>query len=217
MLPALIRPWAFAELTQNAGTTIERVVPGVYNLRPVVQKFSYTAGATAHTLTAMLPLNKTRLSAAAAAAAASVILTNDPGDYTKTLNNTLRGYTPSVANNLIATNDFVAIKKPDGLWSLHKITGATTNSDGTVTILLTVPTGGFLAGAEVHFFGITTDTNPNTGLAHQKFTLAASVETVQTGEELVTGAGLGDSIVIQSNNATNAGTLNRVQGGYTRP
>lgn len=218
LISSLMKLFAFGKLTQTAGTVISRFVPPVKTMRPVVDKIVFTNSTTAHTLTAFLPLGMTRVKTAAAAAATTFDVTFDPGDYTKSLNNFTRGFTPSVANNLIAASDYIAVELPDGNWSVGTVSAVTTNSDGSVTLTYTVPTGGFNANARVHFFGVTTDVNPRTGLAHQQFAGVASDTTVfQDDAGVVVGAAIGDSVLIQSNNATAAGTIDRISGGYCTP
>lgn len=232
------KPFAFGKLTQTAGTVINRFVPPAFGFRPLVQELVFTNGATAHTLTGFRTLNRTRVAADAAGAAASFQIMADPGNYTflpdycsadfLTANRGLvfngktpgphnvKAWTPSVANNLIAANDWVAVRQPDGIWWVGQPSAVATGADGVVTLTATVPTGGFVKGAEVHFLGATTDTNPNSGLAHQQWAGVASDTQVFSNEAGILVGDVGDALLIQSNNATNAGTIDRVSGGYMR-
>lgn len=242
ILGTLVRPFSLPRSTVAFGTAITRFVPGYRQLRPVIDKVVATAAGTAHTLTVMAPIGKCRVAAAAAGAAASFVLTFDPGDFTKTMDyasadfmaalanrnflangkllgpHNVRGYTPSVANNLIAANDWLAVRQGDSNWWWGQATAVATGSDGSITVTATVPTGGFQAGAEVHFFGTTTDTNPMTGLAHPQRPIAANDTSVFTDDlAAFAGAGMGDSLLLHDNNATATGAIDQVSGAYAAP
>jgi hypothetical protein len=134
-----------------------------------------------------------------------------------------------VADNAIAANDYVVIELPDG--TLYTDTVASVSSLN-VTMNGTLPTGGASSGAKVWFFGITTDTNPCDGLAHPAYNALASVVTTLgdiKGDEVAgfigtvahpsTFSGMdgkGQPIIVYSNNATAAGTLDRVVAAHSQ-
>lgn len=210
------------------GTRIQSLVPGLgdtrgQGYRTKITTVKYTAAGTAHTLTFLRPLkpagvNHSYLTAAVAGAATSAVLNRDPGAYAANavLDNAA---TPSTADNLIAANDYFAMKKPDGTWTFGQVSAATTNSNGTVTVTIpAAPTGGFAAGTVFFFLGATTDTDPRTGAAHPAFSAAASATTTldNNGGAVVQSLGRGEPILIDSNNATATGVLESATGVYAK-
>lgn len=212
-----VRSFAVPKQTQTAGTVIKDVIPPLQNLRTKLALLKYTVSTTAHTITVLRPLAKTTVKTAAAASATSLIITRDPGNYSANATLDQKQFTPSVANNLIAANDWFAVRKPDGTWLLDKPSAATTNADGSVTLTVSaLPTGGIAAGADFFFFGITTDTNPQDNKAHPSFASGTS-QTITFGDgssSLVEGYNLGDPLMLHSDNATAAGTLEQAAGFY---
>lgn len=213
---------AYGSKTANAGTAIVQLVeprPGCFTR---VRYLSYTAGATAHTLTVMRPFNKTYLTAAASASQAVVNVQINPGNYSSAAQN---GVTPRTGNNLMAANDYVAYQASDGTWVVDTVSSI---SSLAVTLTTNVPTGGLAAGTVLWFFGIITDVNPNTTVAHPQFALADSATTTfgseadssvgwigsQPGLSCLGMSGLGEPLLLHSGNATNAGTLNRTSVIY---
>lgn len=212
------RSFGFGRITQTAGTIIIRLVPGMKNLRTKVTKAVVTNSTTAHTLTFMRPLGKTTLSAAAAAAQTTIVLSVDPGNYSAAATAAGRP-TPSVANNLLASGDYFAIRGPDGVWFHSLINGTpVTASDGKCTIVSTanVPTGGLPAGSTFYTFGVLTDTDPRTGIVHPLFTIPVSATTTFDGGNgsVAETIDQNEPIMIQENNATAAATLEQVSGVY---
>jgi hypothetical protein len=209
---------AYGSLTQTQGTVITRLVEPRANTVTRLRYVSYTAAATAHTLTVMRPFNFTKLTAAAAASQAVVNIAANPGNYSALAQN---GVTPRTGNNLMAANDFVAYQASDGTWVLDTVSSI---SSLAVTLTTNVPTGGVAANTVLWWFGIISDTNPNTALAHPQFALADSATTTFGSESDNTAgwlgsvpglsclgmSGVGEPLILHSGNATNAGTLNRV-------
>lgn len=210
----LARTFGYGKNTQTAGTIITQVIPPVGGKRAKLTKLVYTCGATLHTITVMRALARTTLSAAAAAAQAVINLTRDPGAYAANATSDGRA-TPSVADNVIAANDFLLIAKPDGTWHFAQVSSVATLA---ITLTANVPTGGFAAGADVYFFGIITDTDPNTGAAHPILTLIGGTSALTTltgdGAPLVETVLQDSPMVIHSGNATNAGVLEQASGAY---
>ena len=213
---AVARSFGRGKQTQTAGTEILEFIPPKPTRRPKITRIDYTNLGTAHTGTVMGALGKTKTVGVQVAGAVSLVLARDPGKYATNFAADGRGV-PSVADNLIAANDFVAVRKPDGTWLVAKPSAASTNADGTVTLTVSaLPTGGIAAGADVWFFGINTDTNPNTNKAHEVFPFPASVQQVYGGSDapIAEAWGLGEPLLFHDGNATNAGTLNEIQGVY---
>lgn len=222
---------SYGKVTQAANTAITRLIPPELGLFTTVADLRYLAAATAHTLTILRPIGKTYASAAAAAAQAVINIVKDPGDYDNfgTIN---------TANNLIAANDYCVYQSADGTYVLDTVSSV---SSLAITMTGNVPTSTVLKGAPFWFFGITTDTNPANNEAHPAFTMTAAGTTVLGGDPGDTmGGSLGsvappaamramynstdgawplngknEPLIIYSNNATNAGTLERVTAIYT--
>lgn len=210
--------WSRPKKTESADTAIKSVVkPGGDGERTKLSKLVYTAQGTAHTLTVLSPLAETYVTTAAAGGATSLLIARDPGNYSA--NATLDGRpTPSVANNLIAANDFILVQQPDGNWLLTQPSAASTSgTTGVVTLTVpALPTGGIAANAKVYFFGATGDTNPQTGEAHPTFTLTASVTTTIGDGNGAVAETPNDRqpLLLYSNNATAAGILEYAYGYY---
>lgn len=185
--------------TETAGTAIVDVIPPRKGLKTRVRKYVYTPGATTHTLTVMSPQGVTTLSAAAAAAQAVVNLTADPGTGT--------------TSGAIAASDYVVIEKPYSAGSHRTYHIAKISSMSTLAATLTanVPTGGFSSGALVWFFGAAAD------VQHPTFTLTTGAQRTPIDDSWYGLCGTTEQnapILLYSDNATNAGTLNYAQGIY---
>lgn len=210
----IAKSFFFGSKAATAGTAITQIVPGKNNRVAKVVFLRYTSGATAHTVYFMTPQNKVLLSAAAAAGQAVVTLASDPGVFTG----------KRTANNVIATADWVAFKYPDGTLLavlVHASTAPVVNADGTVTLTLAanLPTGGGLGiGATCYYFGLPTDTDPNTGEPFQSIitTVSATTDYGSFAGKTSIGQALNadDPILVYSSNVTNAGIMNMVSGIY---
>lgn len=214
------------------GTVITEAVPPKGGLKTKLTYLSYTAAGTAHTVTIMRALAKTKVRVAAAAAATSLILNRDPGNYSGNATLDGKSYTPSTANNLIAANDYIYVQKPDGTWLLTTCSAATTDTStaapksddgmweataGRVTLTVAaLPTGGIAAGAPCYFFGITTDTNPNDGKSNPVMAAGASATTTRGDGtwSYVESCNENEPLMVHSNNATATGTLEGGSGIY---
>jgi hypothetical protein len=189
-----------AGITATAGTVITVVAPAHRQGRTRVTKVSYTGTGTAHTLTAMRPLSRTTLSANAAASQAVINLTGDPGTL----------FSPA---NVIAANDYLVIRHDDGTFGVYKVSSVSTLQI-TLTGNLSVACS---AGATVWFLGITTDTDPATGLAHPAWTLGTTTNSLTGDGDVLVNSHQEDSpILLYSNNATNAGTFIEVIFRHTK-
>jgi hypothetical protein len=205
--------WGEGGFTATAGTIIQFVIPPRKSSFTVVTTLAYISLGTQHTITVMRSLAETTLTADAAAGQAVINLQRDPGLYAA---NALadNGPVPSVADNAIATNDFVVVEKPDGTFHLGKVSSV---SGLAVTLTANVPTGGFKAGAKVWFFGATADTNPKSNLPHAALKPPVSARTLY--QESLAGIfgsyGRGEPILFNSDNGTAAGIFDVVSAYYT--
>lgn len=207
----------YGRLTQTADTVIARLVYPKRDAITAITFCSYINQGTAHTLTVMRPFNWTTFTADASAAQAVVNITVNPGAYSTAgvwQYNTFGG-TPSVANNLMAASDFVVYELPDGNYVVDTVASITSLA---VTLTTNVPTGGVKKGGRIWFYGITTDLNPQTGKAHPAHTLTASVTTTIQNNygDAFRSLNAYDPIIVHSNNATAAGTLERVSALYLK-
>jgi hypothetical protein len=126
-----------------------------------------------------------------------------------------------VAANAIASNDYVVIERADGTFHTSTVAGGTF-AGANLTLTTSLPTNiGASSGAKVWFYGITTDSNVADGSAHPQFNTTANT-TVTIGNTIGEGiagflqtAGRYEPILIHSDNATAAGTIERVAAVYT--
>jgi len=223
--------FSYGKKTQTAGTVIVRGIwpyfqggapaAGVKGIGVAhVTTLVYQIGTTGHTITWMRPFNYTTFSADAAASQAVVNLTADPGSYSTAYKYPLpNGQTaPRTANNGIAGSDYVCYQAADGTWVIDTVSSV---SSLAVTLTTNLPTGGVKAGGLLYFYGITTDTNPQTAEAHQQLeVLAAGSGTVQTTYTdpagLFTAINPGDPLILHSSNGTTAGTFEVVSGFFAK-
>ncbi len=168
--------------------------------------------------TLMSPLNWTYITTAAAAGATTVTLFDDPGAYSTNFRYPLGGgaaYPYNAADNLIATNDWIAFQLADGTWWWAKVTVA-----GLVMTISALPsptgTGNVvLAGTPCFWYGIVTDTDPSTGMAHKNFQPQASAtDDVYDFSGLYSGVHPGDPLLFYDANATSAATLVTMAGYF---
>jgi hypothetical protein len=190
----------FGTLTQAFGTVISRLVPPRSGAFTRITKVVYTAAGTAHTITVMRHIGtRVKLTSAASINQAVINLSADPGN----------------TGNAIAANDWIALRHDDGITRLHRVSSVSTLAI-TLTANLTVAAS---ANQPVWFFGAVGDTDPKIGEAHNALAGIASATT--TYEDAPDGAGLFSShasfepILVQSNNATAAGTLQQLTYKHT--
>lgn len=191
--------------TQTAGTVIQYLIPPDPRGYTRVTKLTYTDTGTAHTLTFLRPIGKTTVASAAATSQAVVNFTANPG--------TTAGY--GGISNAIAANDFVAIKTAsDGITRLYKVSSVSTLA---ITMTSNVVVA-MAAGDQIWFFGITTDSDGRTGAAHPALlggAGSAAVTFSDTEGGVVATVAKNEPILVNSNNATNAGTINQLSWTYT--
>lgn len=235
--------WSVPSNTQTAGTVITRLVPpyaggkgGPYlhkvdgngkRAAPAPRAFTHVSGlayadtGTAHQATVMRPLNWTYTTAATAANATTMVLAADPGAYSTAYAYPLpSGATKpaGVANNAMASGDYVAFQLRDGTWYFGTTTGLSSLTMTLGTAVPNVTGGGCDANTVVYFYGVSTDSNPQTGIAHHYWlsgTGSASREFLgQGGGGTLPSLNPGDPLIFYSANATNAGTLVACSGFY---
>lgn len=188
----------YGTATENAGTVINVLVAPKKRYFTRISKLRYTAAATAHTVTAMRPLGTTTASADAATSQAVVNITANPG--------------PS--GNALAANDYIAIRHAvDGITRLY-VVSSISNLAVTLTANLTVAV---TSGDKIWMFGVAANTDPLTGTAHPPLAMGAGAVTELTDDTtgVVCTHTTDQPILLQSNNATNAGTFNLVTAAYT--
>jgi hypothetical protein len=125
------------------------------------------------------------------------------------------------ADNAIASSDYVVYQAADGHWVQDTVSSV---SGLSVTLTGNVPTGGVLPGGLFYFFGISTDIDPATNLAHVLFDVlplgTTVTSTVRT--EITDPNGLwcslhpGDPILIYTANVTTAAIHQLTSGYYAR-
>lgn len=191
--------------TATAGTRIRALVPGDEHGYTYLTFVRYTAAGTAHTVTMMR--GQSFSSAAAAAAAAAVAVTvNDA---------LLDG-----AGNALAAADVVAIELDNGDWHLGVIdTGGWNGTTKVLTLTAgtAIPAGRSVpVGARVISYGVAGDSG------HAAYTLTAGASAT-TNYPAVANAGplcksysRHEPIIVDSDNATAAGTLEAVSAVYAK-
>lgn len=192
---------AVAKKTQNAGTLIKATLFGGFGFTHLIN-MRYTDTGTAHTLTIMRGATRTKAAAPVAAAGTSLIVLDllYDGD-----------------GNVIATSDVIAIQLDNGRW--HQTTvSALDTAKTTITLVNAVPTGRtILEGAKVVCYGVAGDT------FHADYIYVGGASSAAVNYPAVTGAALSmckasaanEPLIFDSNNATNAGTLNYANVGCT--
>lgn len=213
---------------QRAKVTVAGTAHTLTFLRPLGSKHSYRAAQTAAGSTTPVGPEGGRIAnafvmTAVAAGGTSFVLSRDPGNFSANFAADGRG-NPLAANNLIASGDFLAIETAvPGVYYLATVSGtpSTSTAAGTLgqcTVTATAaPTGGVPVGASVFFFGVAADTDPRTGAAHPSYLLTVSVQNdVYNGESGTIAETLepGEPILCYDNNATAAGSIDAISGGY---
>lgn len=190
------------------GTAIVAIVPGHEGKKTKVTNIDVMCAGTAHTLTMMRALNRTTVVNAVASGDTTLLIAADPGVYTA----------KTTANNPIAASDYIALRRADGVWIYDTVASKTVNADGTVTVALTTASSlpAIAKGAPFCFYGVTTDTDPNTGLVHAQYLLTAStVNKLGDGVSVVVQSNQpNEPILLYDNNATATGAIERVAGYY---
>lgn len=182
------------------GTAINRLVPPFRGKTTRISKMVATAAGTAHTVTVMRSIGRTKVTTAAAASATAITV--------DAINGTL-----SPTGNNLAGSDLVAFRETDGVTRQYTVSSVS----GNVITLSAGLTAGVAAQADVWNFGVAGDTDPKTGEAHMVFTVPASATTTFSDDSAgVAASNLPDEpLLLQQNNATATGTIEQVSYGYT--
>lgn len=206
------------------GPSANRFAKAITHLTSV----NYTNGDTAHVLTLMRPKNYTWLTTAIAANGTALVPYDDPGVYSTNYKYpTPAGFTTGtaqVADNAIATNDWVCLQLKDGTWHKSMIASGTFGG-GNLVLTTAVPNvtgGGAAVGAPVYFFGIPTDKDPATGLADINTSVAAvatsgvNFAVWSYADGFFSALHYGDPLLFHDPGTTHLGTLNYITGYYAR-
>ncbi len=206
-----------------------------------------TCSTTANIITLQRPLNWTTLGAAMAKNTTAITLTDDPGVYSTNYRYPLPGAVwnppgttnaasaaPPLTDNALATNDYICFQLSDGTWHVSMIASGTF---GGGNIVMTTGTPNFAAatapiGTPVFWFGLSTDTSPQTRVAHlfctpivstQKMNVLAgwggNASAVGGGGGCSTGYGYptlfpGEPMLVYNPNATATTTVDFIGGFY---
>lgn len=191
--------------TATAATRIRVLVPGDPHGYTYLTFVRYTAAGTAHTLTMMRGQSFSTAASLVAAAAVAVPVNDALVDG---------------AGNVLAAVDVVAIELDDGSWHLGIVDTSGWNA-GTKTITLTagtaIPTGRSVpAGNRVISYGVAGDS----GHAAYTLTGTASATTsypaVANAGPLIKSTTRNEPIIVDSDNATAAGTIEGVSAVYAK-
>jgi hypothetical protein len=194
-------------LTQTAGTVITQVVPpNTKGGRAVITNVAYVCAATAHTLTFMKALGQTVATAAAASGQAVVNV------EAKTF-----------LDQTVAANDFAVVQHSDGTYGVYLVSSVsslaiTFASNLTAAVADNAKIWWFGAAAEAQHQQILVTASvrndyadPIAGVSQSGYGPTTISSTVYSGR-----SGIGDPIIVHSNNATNAGLLELVSGYYAQ-
>lgn len=206
----------YGKKTAAAGSGIAILVEPMPNAYTAITNIVATVGTTAHTVTVMRPIGSTTLASATAAGTSGLVLSADPGNYVSTSGSNARGVTYSTSGNAIAANDYVVIETPDGAFFMTYILAGTVYNALQMKDNAPAITG-LAAGAKCWFYGIATDTNPVDAQAHPAFNTVVSTSGQTIGNTageangtLVQSFGKYEPLIVRQDNATVAGTIERV-------
>ena len=186
----------------TAATVYYAVIPGRAKSYARITDFQYTCGNTANDFTFMRPIGRANVSVAYAAnTGASLTLDADP----------------SPSGNTIAAGDQCVIQAADGTYPRAQVNTAGWNGTTKVVTFTANVTPAVSIGAKVFMFGISSDTDPVTGLAFPVYTPAVNTTgtNVAFGGVGFVGAAPGDPLMIYNPNATAATNLNYTTYAYT--
>lgn len=216
---ALYNRFAKGKKTASANTAIVVPIQPKSGYKICVTTLWVTGTLTAHTVAIMRPLTVKQTLTALTAAGASYVLnvTADPGSAAQlALGAPSPQATGQLAANVAAASDYVMVALPDGTYFTDTIASVATLA---WTMTGTLPTGGAALGADVWWFGISTDTDAWNAEAHPLYNiLVPSNPTTTKFSDAECGVAVGNKInepmILYDNNATNAGVIELVEGGY---
>lgn len=190
--------------TESAGTAIVEVIPAAQNGIPFIKTLAYTSGATAHTIYVMKCVGTTTTSQGSLS-----------GVSTLTLNKTDPGKATSGADETLAGSDYLVWVDENGVYKADTVSSVS----GAVVTLSNALASDVLSGATVWAF------HELARSVHIQLKPAASATTVYQDLDLSAGipkqtgiqikrTGVGEPLLVVSNNATNAGSFDYISGYY---
>lgn len=190
-----------------------------------IARLLYTTGSTAHTVAVLRPLNWTYFTTAIAKnVTAFTGIAADPGVFSTSYKYGLpagQAAPANLADDAIASGDFIMYQLVDGTWVLD--TAAGSFSAGALTVTSGTPNitgGGINANSPLFFFGQAGDSDPATNQVQWSTLTTATTNRVDLLQDSLIGGPAaihrGDPLVVVSNNATAAGHLDEVTAYYSR-
>jgi hypothetical protein len=206
--------------TYNGGTGMPNWV-GDANAFSHVTDLWYTSGNTAHSCYLLRPLNWTYVESAIGSNTTTITVKADPGTWATAgiyKYGSATGGVPNLANNTIASADYVCYQLNDGRWVVDV---CTTNTSGTTLVLTTgtpnVTGAGIAKYSPIFFMGAVADVDPATGIAQPLLTSIANTAMTRSagGMGLYNSLHRGDPLAFVSTNGTAAGVLDLLAGFYS--
>jgi hypothetical protein len=187
----------FGTATATAGTVINAIVPPRRDAIARVPQLRYTAAGTAHAITGMRSIGRTKVAAAGASGQAVVTVQANPGP----------------AGNALAANDWLAIRHGDGVTRLYQVSSIT----GTAVTMTASLAATVAVGDDIWMFGAVSDTDPRIGTPHPQFAAAANATTTLADDTtgVLCSHAKDEPLLLQSNNVTAAGSFNLLTTTYT--
>lgn len=230
VVTALIPPFRGPK---DAAPLLYQVVNGIPNwmgqLFTTILSMPILNSSTANAITILRPLNWTYFPSGLAKNTTAIPnstttgIAADPGLYATAFkypmpNGSTSGPGQVSDAAISSTNKYVAYQLQDGTWMLDTIASGTFGSSLTLTTGTPNRTNGaIITGAPLFYFGATTLSNPQTGVAHLN-----TVPTVSVTEDLLGGKDVGiatlnagDPMVVYNANATATTMILGVLGQYS--
>lgn len=192
------------QLTATAGTVINCLVPARKRLKTVLESVAYKAGTTAHTLTVLrdqTPRAGAKITATAAAATGQAVV-----NFSST------AITRAGSAGTVAANDWVAIESSDGSTQLYQV-----SSVSTLAVTMTANISPAVnKGARIWPLGVAADHATAGAFAAAASTTTTLTDAVNGAAGVIAAYDEEEPLLVQSNNATAAGTINQVAAVYIK-
>lgn len=193
--------------TENAGTQIVEVIPAAGEGIPTISGISYTCAATGHNLYIMRAVGQTTTVQGSLSGVSTLVLSkSDPGKAT------------TGADETLAASDYLVWVDETGVYRANTVSSISGN---TVT-LSSALTADVNAGATVWAFHeiarsvhIALKPPASTTTVYSNVMFAAGVPK-QAGVNF-SRTGVGEPLLVVSDNLTNAGSINYISGYYSDP
>lgn len=192
------------QLTATAGTVINCLVPPRKRLKTVLENVSYKAGTTAHTITVLrdqTPRATPKITATAAAATGQAVIAFSSTTITR-----------AGSSSTVAANDNIVVENPDGSVSSYVVS--------SVSSLNVTMTGNISPainkGARIWCLGVAADHASAGAFPTTASTTVNIVDNVNGIAGIIQGYDEYEPLLVQSNNATAAGTINQVNAVYIK-